>query len=251
MPILSLVTFLPLVGAAIIFFTRGDEEMVARNARAIALWTSLITFVVSLWLWFGFDPNAKGFQFEERAEWLPSANISYHMGIDGLSMLFIILTTFLLPLCVLASWDAIHTRVKEYMISFLVLETLVVGTFCALDLILFYMFFEGMLIPMFLIIGVWGGARRVYSAFKFFLYTLLGSVLMLLAILAIYFQTGSTDIVTLRWARILRRSCKRGCGWRFSPRSRSRCRCGRSTPGCQMRMSRRRLPDLSSWRAFC
>jgi NADH-quinone oxidoreductase subunit M len=196
-PWLSLVTFLPLVGALFILVVRGDAESVARNARAVALWTSLATFVISLALWFGFDNANAGFQFEERAEWLPTFGVTYHMGVDGVSVLFVLLSTFLTPLCILASWEAIEVRVKEYMIAFMVLETMMVGMFCALDMVLFYIFFEGVLIPMFLIIGVWGGPRRVYSAFKFFLYTLAGSVLMLIAILAMYYQAASTDIPTL------------------------------------------------------
>ena len=196
-PILSLVTFLPLVGGLFILVIRGEPEVVARNARGVALWTSLITFGVSVLIWINFDTASSGFQFEERAAWLPDFNISYHMGVDGISMPFVLLTTLLTPICVLASWEAIQYRVREYMIAFLALETLMVGTFCALDLVLFYMFFEGVLIPMFLIIGVWGGPRRVYSAFKFFLFTLLGSVLMLLAMLFIYFAADTTDIPTL------------------------------------------------------
>jgi NADH-quinone oxidoreductase subunit M len=196
-PLLSLVTFLPLVGAGFILMIRGEPEVVARNARYVALWTSLITFVLSLFVWFGFDRGTSAFQFVERAPWIPEFGITYHMGVDGISMMFVLLSTLLTPICVLASWESIQHRVKEYMIAFLVLETLMVGMFCALDFVLFYMFFEGVLIPMFLIIGVWGGQRRVYSAFKFFLFTLAGSVLMLLAMLAIYFQTGTTDIPTL------------------------------------------------------
>jgi NADH-quinone oxidoreductase subunit M len=194
-PILSLVTFLPLVGAAWILIVCRDDETGANNARHAALWTSLITFAVSLALWAKFDPRTAGFQFEERMEWVPAYGMSYHMGIDGISMFFVLLSTFLTPLCVLASWTAIEKRVREYMVAFLVLETLMVGMFCALDFVVFYLFFEGVLIPMFLIIGVWGGKDRVYAAFKFFLYTLAGSVLMLLAIIAIYWQVGSTDIV--------------------------------------------------------
>jgi NADH-quinone oxidoreductase subunit M len=195
-PILSLTIFLPLLGAAFILILRGTPEIVARNARWIALWTSLITFVLSLFIWAGFDPSIAEFQFVEHADWLPAFSIAYHMGVDGISLFFVLLSTFLTVLCVAASWESITVRVKEYMVAFLVLETLMVGMFCALDLILFYMFFEGVLIPMFLIIGIWGGPRRVYASFKFFLYTLLGSVLMLLAILAIYFQTGTTDLPT-------------------------------------------------------
>ncbi len=194
-PILSLVTFLPLVGAVWILAVCRDDETGANNARHAALWTSLITFVVSLALWVKFDPKNAGFQFEEHLDWVPAYGISYHLGVDGISMFFVLLSTFLTPLCVLASWTAIQKRVREYMVAFLVLETLMVGMFCALDFVVFYLFFEGVLIPMFLIIGVWGGKDRVYAAFKFFLYTLAGSVLMLLAIIAIYWQVGSTDVV--------------------------------------------------------
>ncbi len=196
-PILSLTTFLPLVGALlIIVFARGDDDaVVARNARGTALWTSLVTFLLSLLIWVGFDPADPGFQMVERVELFPAFSMTYQMGVDGISIFFVLLSTFLTPLCILSSWGAVETRVKEYMISFLVLETLMVGMFCALDLVLFYVFFEGVLIPMFLIIGVWGGARRVYAAFKFFLYTLTGSVLMLLAILAMYFTSGTTDLI--------------------------------------------------------
>jgi NADH-quinone oxidoreductase subunit M len=161
-----------------------------------ALWTSLITFALSILLWIDFDHTTADFQFVETHEWIPSFGITYQMGVDGISLLFVLLSTFLTPICILASWESIQTRVKEYMIAFLVLETFMVGMFCALDLALFYVFFEGVLIPMFLIIGVWGGKRRVYAAFKFFLYTLLGSVLMLLAIIAIYWQIGTTDLPT-------------------------------------------------------
>jgi len=191
-PILSLVTFLPLAGALFIAFLPREA---VQNIRYTALWTTLITFVISLLIWINFDPATAGFQFVEEQDWL--GPIKYKMGIDGISMLFVILTTFLMPLCILASWEAIEDRVKEYMIAFLVLETLMVGVFCALDLVLFYLFFEGGLIPMFLIIGVWGGPRRVYASFKFFLYTFLGSVLMLLAMMAMYWHAGTTDIPTL------------------------------------------------------
>ena len=196
-PVLTMTTSFPLIGAIGILMIRGTDEEVARNARWTALWVSLITFVISLFLWIDFDASQAGFQFVERNDWIPELNITYHMGIDGISMFFVLLSTFLTPICVLASWEAIKTNVKEYMISFLILETMMVGMFCALDFVLFYIFFEGVLIPMFLIIGVWGGSRRVYAAFKFFLYTLLGSVLMLLAILTMYFQAGTTNIPTL------------------------------------------------------
>ena len=195
-PLLSLVTFLPLVGAGFILTTRGDEAVVARNARNIALWTSLIDFALSLLLWLQFDPNTADFQFVERADWvtLGGFQFAYHMGIDGISLFFVLLSTLLTLLSIVSAWEAIQFRVKEFMIAFLVLETLMVGIFCALDFVLFYMFFEGVLVPMFLIIGVWGGPNRIYSAFKFFLYTFLGSILMLLAVIAVYFETGTTDI---------------------------------------------------------
>jgi NADH-quinone oxidoreductase subunit M len=195
-PILSVTTFLPLAGALFILMLRGEGDAEKRNARWVALWATLITFAVSLVLVWRFDAGSAEFQFIERKPWLGGA-INYHMGVDGISLPFVILTTALMPLCIIASWGAIQRRVKEYMIAFLVLETLMVGTFCALDLVLFYLFFEGGLIPMFLIIGVWGGPRRVYASFKFFLYTLLGSVLMLLAIMAMYWSAGTTDIPTL------------------------------------------------------
>ncbi|WP_234052267.1 MULTISPECIES: NADH-quinone oxidoreductase subunit M [unclassified Xanthobacter] len=195
-PILSVVTFLPLVGALFIFVVRGDDEVAARNARWVALWTTLVTFFVSLLLLPNFDSTAPGFQFVEKKAWLGDV-AAYHMGVDGISLPFVILTTFLMPFAILASWQSVHKRVKEYMIAFMVLETFMIGTFCALDLVLFYFFFEAGLIPMFLIIGIWGGPRRIYAAFKFFLYTLTGSVLMMLAIMAMYWQAGTTDVPKL------------------------------------------------------
>jgi NADH-quinone oxidoreductase subunit M len=195
-PVLSVTTFLPLVGALLIMALGREDRAVQRNARWIALWFTLGTLAVSLTLIWRFDPSSAEFQFVERHPWL-GGTITYHMGVDGISLPFVVLTTALMPICIIASFQAIATRVKEYMIAFLVLETLMVGTFCALDLVLFYLFFEGGLIPMFLIIGVWGGPRRVYASFKFFLYTLLGSVLMLLAIMAIYWEANTTDIPTL------------------------------------------------------
>ena len=196
-PLLSLVTWLPIAGVLFLMSVRGDEETVASNARWGALWTSLVVFALSLVLWVKFNQADGGFQFVENAAWLPQWGISYKLGVDGISVLFVLLSTALTPICILASWDAIQTRVREYMIAFLILETMMVGMFAALDAIVFYMFFEGVLIPMYLIIGVWGGPRRVYAAIKFFLYTLAGSVLMLLALLAIWYQAGTTDLVTL------------------------------------------------------
>src|SRR5258708_16974970 len=190
-PILSVVTFLPLVGAILIVIVRGEDESARRNIYWIAVWTTLVTFVLSLFIWAGFNLAEPGFQMVERHQWL-GTTITYAMGVDGISMLFVILTTFLMPICIVASRLSVSRYFKEYMIAFLVLETLMIGVFTALDLVLFYVFFEGGLIPMFLIIGIWGGPRRVYASFKFFLYTLLGSVLMLIAILALYWPAGET-----------------------------------------------------------
>lgn len=196
-PILSALTWLPLVGGLVLMLVRGDEETVAANARWTALWTSLIVFALSLVLWARFDVTEAGFQFQESVSWLPEFGVAYRMGVDGISVLFVLLSTALVPICILASWDAITSRVREYMLAFLVLETMMVGMFSAQDFIIFYVFFEGVLIPMFLIIGVWGGARRVYASFKFFLYTLVGSILMLLALLAMWNQAGTTDLAVL------------------------------------------------------
>lgn len=198
--LLSLTIFTPIVGVLFILLTyllRADQEAADNSARWIALWASLAAFVVSLFLWVDFDATKAGFQFIEKVEWISSLGIHYHVGIDGISLFFVLLSTFLTPVCVLASWSAIRNHVREYMIAFLALETFMIGVFCALDMVLFYIFFEAVLIPMFIIIGVWGGPRRVYASFKLFLYTLLGSVLMLLAMLAIYITAGTTNIPDL------------------------------------------------------
>jgi len=194
--ILSITTFLPLIGALMIAPITMDGEIAKRNVRNVALITTCATFFFSLIIWYNFDNSSSGFQMVEKYEWI-GGFMSYHMGVDGISMLFVILTTFLMPFCILASWESVNTRVKEYMIAFLVLETFLIGVFCALDMVLFYIFFEAGLIPMYLIIGIWGGKRRVYASYKFFLYTLLGSVLMLLAMMAMYWDAGTTDIPTL------------------------------------------------------
>ena len=194
-PVLSLVTFLPIIGALFVLVVRGEDRVAVQNMRFTALFTTLITFFISLSLWVDFDRSQAGFQFLELHSWLGNF-ATYRLGVDGISMPFVLLTTFLMPICILASWKITY-RVKEYMIAFLVLETMMVGVFVSLDLFLFYLFFEGGLIPMFLIIGIWGGARRVYASFKFFLYTLLGSVLMLLAMFAMYFQAETSDITVL------------------------------------------------------
>jgi NADH-quinone oxidoreductase subunit M len=196
-PILSLITWLPLIGCLVMMLVRGDEKTVATNARWTALWTSLLVMVLSLVLWVKFDTSEAGFQFNERVTWLPEYKVAYSMGVDGISVLFVLLSTVLTPICILASWESIQVRVREFMMSFLILETMMVGMFAATDFVVFYMFFEGVLIPMYLIIGVWGGPRRVYAAVKFFLYTLTGSVLMLLALIAMWLQAGTTDIGVL------------------------------------------------------
>ncbi len=194
--ILSGLLILPLIGAAFILTLRGDSEAARSNARWAALATTIATFVLSLVAWNRFDTATASFQLVESHAWLTDT-IRFKLGVDGFSIPLVLLTTFLMPFCILASWDSIGQRVKEYYVAFLVLETTMIGVFCALDLVLFYLFFEAGLIPMFLIIGIWGGKRRIYASFKFFLYTLLGSVLMLLAIMAMYWQAGTTDIPTL------------------------------------------------------
>ena len=193
--VLSIVTFMPLVAAAILaFFLRGDDAAAQRNAKWLALIATTATFVVSLFIITNFNADDTGFQFVEERDWI--LGLKYKMGVDGISVLFVMLTTFLMPLTIGACWG-VEKRVKEYMIAFLVLETLMLGVFMALDLVLFYLFFEAGLIPMFLIIGIWGGKERIYAAFKFFLYTFLGSVLMLVAMIAMYMDAGTTDIPTL------------------------------------------------------
>ncbi|MGF1551862.1 MAG: NADH-quinone oxidoreductase subunit M [Paracoccaceae bacterium] len=195
LPLLTLVTFVPMIGALIlIVFLRGEDEAASLNAKRLGLLVSAFTFALSLPLLFGFDASNPGFQFVEEGVWL--AGLTYKLGVDGLSLPFVLLTTFFFPLVIAASWNVEH-RVKEYIAAFLVLETLILGVFVSLDLILFYLFFEGGLIPMFLIIGIWGGQRRVYAAFKFFLYTLLGSLLMLVAMIYMYYDAGTTDITAL------------------------------------------------------
>jgi NADH-quinone oxidoreductase subunit M len=193
--LLSIVTFIPAIAALIMaVFLRGDDESARKNAKWIALFATSATFVVSLFILAGFDRNNTDFQMVEETTWL--MGLQYKMGVDGISILFVILATFMMPLVIAASWN-VETRVKEYMIAFLMLETLMLGVFMALDLVLFYVFFEAGLIPMFLIIGIWGGANRIYASFKFFLYTFLGSVLMLIAMVAMFADAGTTDIAKL------------------------------------------------------
>ncbi|WP_238367096.1 NADH-quinone oxidoreductase subunit M [Mesobacterium pallidum] len=193
--LLSIVTFIPALAALILgVFLRGDDEAAAKNAKWLALFATSVTFLISLFILAQFDPSDTGFQMVEEGEWL--LGLKYKMGVDGISVLFVLLTTFMMPLTIAASWD-VKVRVKEYMIAFLLLETLMLGVFMALDLVLFYLFFEAGLIPMFLIIGIWGGANRIYASFKFFLYTFLGSVLMLVAMVAMFADAGTTDIAVL------------------------------------------------------
>jgi len=195
--LLSIITFFPLLGALFILLSPQQEKKISeRNSKSLALWTSIITFIISLFLLYGFDSEVSSYQFYERVV-IANGLMTYQLGVDGISILFVLLTTFLMPFCILASWNSIKDRVESFMIAFLVLETLIIGTFCSLDIILFYLFFESVLIPMFIIIGVWGGEKKVYSAFKFFLYTLLGSVLMLAAMMYLYAHTGSTELIVI------------------------------------------------------
>ena len=195
-PLLSVMTFMPLLGAFLIMTIRGKDSEVAQNAKFTALYTSLFILALAVYMFIAFDPSSAAFQFVEKNTWFKSLNISYYLGVDGISMFFVLLSAFLTPFCILAAWN-MKNRVKEFMVAFLILETLMIGTFCALDVFLFYVFFEAVLIPMFLIIGIWGGSRRVYASYKFFLYTLLGSVLMLLAFLYMYIDVGTSDMSIL------------------------------------------------------
>jgi NADH-quinone oxidoreductase subunit M len=195
-PILSLLTFLPLAGVTFIATLRGEDEAVARNARFAALWTSLVVLGLGIYLWLAFDPAQSGFQFVETDNWFSGVNVEYRMGVDGISLFLILLTVFLAPIAILSSWS-ITRRVREFMIAFLLLEMMTVGMFAALDFVVFYVFFEAVLIPMYLIIGVWGGERRIYAAVKFFLFTLTGSMLMLVALVWMWSNAGTTDIMTL------------------------------------------------------
>ena len=196
-PLLSFTIFLPLIGSLIIFFIKDDEKS-SSNIKLAALTTSLSTFILSIFIWLLFDNSLNHYQLVEKYRWFSDYNFYYHVGVDGISLFMILLSTFLTPFCILASWNSIKVRIKEYMISFLLLETFMIGMFSSIDILLFYIFFEAVLIPMFLIIGIWGGKNRIYASFKFFLYTLLGSVLMLIAIILIYQITGSMSIQELQ-----------------------------------------------------
>ncbi len=194
-PILSSLILLPTIGALFIFFVRSSNSQY-QSSKYVALFITLANFFLSLYLWIIFDKSIVDFQFVEEREWI-SGFVNYKVGVDGISILFILLTTFITPICVITVNATIKNRLKDFLIAILILETFMIGVFCSLDLVVFYLFFEAGLIPMFLIIGIWGGERRVYSAFKFFLYTLLGSVLMLVAIISIYWITGTTDVIKL------------------------------------------------------
>ena len=200
-PILSAIIFIPLTGAFFIFITRGPQKNVEKNSKYVAIFSSLTNFLLSLFLWYSFETSTSDFQFVEEKNWM-EGTINFQLGIDGISILFILLTTFITPICIFSCINSIKFKIKEFLIAILVMETLMLGVFCSLDLVIFYLFFEGGLIPMFLIIGIWGGPKRVYSAFKFFLFTLLGSVLMLIAIISIYWITGTTDVIKLLDTRI-------------------------------------------------
>ena len=200
-PILSAIIFIPLIGAIFVLLSRGNLKNTEKNAKYVAIFSTLVNFLLAIFLWYSFDPTTPNFQFIEKRDWL-NGFINFQLGIDGISILFILLTTFIAPICVFSGISSIKFKIKEFLIAILLMETLMLGVFCSLDLVIFYLFFEGGLIPMFLIIGIWGGPKRVYSAFKFFLYTLLGSVLMLIAIISIYWITGTTDVIKLLDLRI-------------------------------------------------
>ena len=195
-PILSAVTFLPLVGSLFILLIKDSSDKSINNTKYVAIFTSFANFFLTIFLWFSFDTSTADFQFIENKQWV-SGYFNFRLGIDGISILFILLTAFITPICVLSVINSVKDRIKEFLFAILVMETLMIGVFCSLDLVLFYLFFEGGVIPMFLIIGIWGGPRRVYSAFKFFLFTLLGSVLLLIAVISIYWITGTTDMTQL------------------------------------------------------
>jgi NADH-quinone oxidoreductase subunit M len=195
-PILSSIILIPFIGALFILITKGDEKEVNKNFKYVAVFSSVVNFLLSIFLFYSFDPSTPDFQFVEERIWIEGF-INFKLGVDGISILFILLTTLITPICIISGIYSIKFKIKEFLIAVLVLETLMIGVFCSLDLVLFYLFFEGGLIPMFLIIGIWGGPKRVYSAFKFFLFTLLGSVLMLIAIISIYWITNTTDVTLL------------------------------------------------------
>ncbi len=244
--LLSIITFLPLVGAAVVALTAGD-----RAKKRTALGFSLLTFVVSLLLWVNWQSGAAGMQFVEDLPWFPAYGMTYLMGVDGISLFLVLLTTLLMPIAIYFSNLYVEEQLGLYLVLMLVLETAMIGVFLALDLVLFFVFFEFSLIPMYLLIGKWGGGNRVYAALKFFLYTFAGSALMLVAILVVYFTTGTFNILELQRGTASARRYRRGPSWPLRWPSPSRCRSSPSTPGCPMPTSRRPPPARSSWRAYC
>ena len=239
-PILSSLILLPSIGALFLFFNKSNNEN-NLTVKYVALFTSLVNFVLSIYLWISFDQTTSEFQFVEDRIWIENF-INYKVGVDGISILFVILTTFITPLCIISINNSIKNRLGEFLIAVLIMESFMIGVFCSLDLVVFYLFFEAGLIPMFLIIGIWGGSRRVYSAFKFFLYTLLGSVLMLIAIISIYWITGTTDVTKLydlgidaKYQNLL---------WlAFLVLLQLKLQCGQFILGSQMLMSKHQLQD--------
>ena len=194
-PIISALILLPTIGSLFLIFSKSNDQSNS-TIKYVALFTSIVNFLLSIYLWFLFDETTSAFQFVEDREWLIGI-VNYKVGVDGISILFVILTTFITPLCIISVNNSVKKRLRDFLIAILIMESFMIGVFCSLDLVIFYLFFEAGLIPMFLIIGIWGGPKRVYSAFKFFLYTLLGSVLMLVAIISIYWIAGTTDVVKL------------------------------------------------------
>ncbi len=249
MGLLSLSIWLPIF-AGVLLLALGRDEY-AKQVRWLALIFSLASFLITVPLVTGFDLGTAAMQFEENLPWIERFNVRYHLGVDGISVWFVLLTSFTTVVVVISAWEVISERVNQYMGAFLILSGIMVGVFCALDGLLFYAFFEATLIPMYIIIGVWGGPRRVYAAFKFFLYTLAGSLLMLVALIYLYYKSGgSFEILT--WHKLpLAPRRRRCCSSRSSPRSRSRCRCGRCTPGCPMHTSRRRPAARWFWPRSC
>ncbi len=255
-PLLTLSWLLPLVGALLLLFVGNADGRRNGVIRWTALGISVAVFAVTLAIWAAFDSSQAGFQLVERHAWIPAFGIDYYVGVDGISLLLIVLTGFLTPIALLSSWEGIEHKVKEFSVFVLALEAAMIGVFVSLDLFLFYVFWDAMLIPMYFLIGIWGYDQRIYAAVKFMLYTMAGSVLMLIAILALAYMHSeaagsySFDLVKLYALEIApRRSA--GCSWRSRWPSRSRCRCSRSTPGCPTPTSRRRPPARSSSPACC
>jgi NADH-quinone oxidoreductase subunit M len=248
LPILSILVWLPIVAAVIVLALGSGER--AEQGKIVALTASVLAFVLSIPLYTGFDTTTAQMQFVEQIPWITRFEVFYHLGIDGISLPLILLTTFLTPLVIIAGWEVIQNRPAQYFAAFLVLEGLMIGVFSALDGLLFYVFWEAMLIPMFIIIGIWGGERRIYATVKFFLYTFLGSVFMLIALIYMYLQSGSYSILDFHALPLGMQEQVLISSRSFS-RSRSRCRCGPCTRGCRMRTSRRLRAARSSWQPCC